>query len=217
MRAQHSVLLVSLLSLINFLLVALLKSSFTAVYASINSWAASIQAGSLTVVAEIISIVFDTNALLALSLLTATVLFYKNYRKNSALLLAATGGGALMVEIAKTLIHSARPSNGLILATGYSFPSGHVTGSIVFFGLLTYFVWQIWNSAKAKIGSSVLYIAITFVVSLDRIYLNVHWFRDVLGGCLLGTFWLTFSMLTFQYLEATKKFPGFLAQREKNN
>ncbi len=43
-------------------------------------------------------------------------------------------------------------------------------------------------------------MAIAIVVGLDRIYLNVHWFSDVLGGYSFGVFWLTLSIFTFQHL-----------------
>jgi membrane-associated phospholipid phosphatase len=33
---------------------------------------------------------------------------------------------------------------------------------------------------------------------MDRIYLNVHWLSDVIGGVLLGGFLLTASILAFQ-------------------
>jgi membrane-associated phospholipid phosphatase len=200
---------------VGFLLLAFSRSSFTSVNASVNSWAVTIQTEAFTAVAVVISIVFDTYTLLVFALAAAALLFYKNYRKQSVLFLGAMGGDALLVAASKALVYSPRPANELITETGNSFPSGHVTGSIVFFGLLTYFAWQIWRSSKVKASSGVFYAAITIVVGFDRIYLNVHWFSDVLGGCLLGTFWLTFSILIFQYLESSKKFPSFLERRAK--
>jgi undecaprenyl-diphosphatase len=184
----------------------------------VNSWAVTIQTEAFTAVAVVISIVFDTYTLLVFALAASALLFYKNYRKQSVLFLGAMGGDALLVAASKALVYSPRPANELITETGNSFPSGHVTGSIVFFGLLTYFAWQVWCSSKAKASSSVFYAAITIVVGFDRIYLNVHWFSDVLGGCLLGTFWLTFSILVFQ-LKSSKKFPSFLesAQTRAHN
>ncbi len=178
-----------------------------------NSWAASIQTNFLTAIAEIIAYVFDTISLLAISLLLTVIFLYKNYYKYSLLILAAMGGDALVVLIAKTLVHSLRPLNSLVYEAGFSFPSGHTTASIVFCGLLTYLAWKFWNSPKAKTASITIYVSIVSIVALDRIYLNVHWFSDVVGGCLLGLFWLTFSLWAFRYLEKIKKFQRLWTKR----
>jgi undecaprenyl-diphosphatase len=166
-----------------------------------NSWATSIQTDSFTAIAVVIAYIFDTTSLTVLSLAFAVYLFYRNYRKYGVLLLAAMGGDALIVSIAKTLVHSARPLNGLVYDTGFSFPSGHTTASMVFCGLLAYLAWQHWKSTKAKTASIALSITIISIVSFDRIYLNVHWFSDVLGGCLLGLFWLAFILWVFRSVE----------------
>lgn len=173
----------------------------------VNLWAASIHTFSLTDVAVIVAYLFDTAVLLLASLLVALYLFYKNYWKYSGLLLLGMGGDAAIVSIAKTLIRSARPLNGMLYDAGFSFPSGHTAGSIVFCGILAYFAWRHWESPKVKLSSSILFVTITSVVGFDRIYLGVHWFSDVLGGFLLGTFWLTFCLLAFQHLKTIKK-PG---------
>jgi membrane-associated phospholipid phosphatase len=205
LRNQKTLLFVCLLFLASFLLVAQLKNSFIMIDLQANSWAMSIQPDSFTAIAVIIAYVFDITSLIAISLIIAVYLFFRNYRRYSVLLLATMGGDALIVFIAKELIHSPRPLNGLVYDTGFSFPSGHVAGSIVFCGLLTYLAWQNWKSPKAKTVSITLFITITSIVAFDRIYLNVHWFSDVLGGCLLGLFWLTFSLWAFRYVEKTKK------------
>ena len=155
LKDQRTFLLVSLLSLISFLLVALLKSSFVATDANVNLWAASIQTSSFTAVAVTIAHVFDTTSLLAISLVIAVFLFFKNYWKNGLLLLAAMGGDGVIVTIVKMLVRSVRPLNGFMYDSGFSFPSGHATGSIVFCGLLTYFGWQCWKSSRAKMSLSI--------------------------------------------------------------
>jgi undecaprenyl-diphosphatase len=203
-RNQLLALFTSSLSLIGFLFVTLLKSSFVTIDTNVNSWSSSIHTISLTQIAEIVDICFDTTPLLVASLLIAAYLFYKNYKKNALLLVVAMAGDAAIVEMVKTLVHSVRPLDELIQETGFSFPSGHTAGSIVFCGLLTYFGWQHWKSSKARKALSILFIAVTFIVGFDRLYLNVHWFSDVLGGCLLGTFWLTLSILILKYLENRK-------------
>jgi undecaprenyl-diphosphatase len=108
-------------------------------------------------------------------------------------------GDAAIVTMIKTLVHSERPLNGIMQETGFSFPSGHVTSSIALFGLLTYFICQHWKSSNVKTLSSAFFVAIAILVGFDRLYLNVHWFSDVLGGCLLGIFWLTLFISAFRH------------------
>lgn len=203
LKSNRLTLLISLLFLASSLFLALFRNSFAIVDADVNFWAASIQTDAFTGVANGISIAFDTTALLVFSLVVAAVLFAKHYRRDSVLLLGAVAGDAVIVAVFKTVIMSPRPSNELLLD---SFPSGHVTGSVVFFGVLTYFVWKHWASVKVKMTTGGLYVAITALVGFDRVYLNVHWFSDVVGGCLIGVFWLAFSIWIFPYLMSNPRF-----------
>jgi undecaprenyl-diphosphatase len=83
---------------------------------------------------------------------------------------------------------------------GNSFPSGHVTSAVVLFGLLAFFAWQTWKSARIKVVSGSLVAVLVSFVGFTRIYLNVHWLTDVLAGYLLGTAWLTFCVGVTPYL-----------------
>lgn len=213
---QKAVLAVPVLCLTCFLLLAVFKSSFTSANMIVNSWSASIQTSSFTAVAVAISDVFDTEILLPISLVVAAALFFSNYREYSALVVGAMGGDAVILLITKTFIQSPRPADALVYDASNSFPSGEVTSCIVLFGMLAYLVWQVRGNSEAKSFSAAFSFAMFSVVSLDRIYLNVHWFTDVLGGCLLGAFWLTFSILVFQYLVATNKLPKLLVQHKDN-
>lgn len=209
---QRKILLFSVLFLICFLLVASFRSSFYTANLSINLWSASVNTGFFTLTAQTISIVFDTVALAIMSFVAAVFLFVLHYRRYGFLLLGAMAGDTLLVALFKTVIMSPRPSNGLIVVSGYSFPSGHVTSSVVFFGVLTYFVWKNWDTAKVKTLTGGLYVSITAVVGFDRIYLNVHWFSDILGSIFLGAFWVTLCILVFKYLVLSGKIQRFLSQ-----
>ena len=90
--------------------------------------------------------------------------------------------------------------------SGFSFPSGHSAGVIVFCGVLAYFAWQHWKNAWARALFVTGVVVLTGVVGFDRLYLNVHWFSDVLGGWIFGIFWLSFSLLIFQLLQTAGKF-----------
>ena len=81
-----------------------------------------------------------------------------------------------------------------------SFPSGHVSSSVVFWGWLVALGillrkgmpgWQ-----RAVVGIPALFVA---VVGPSRVYLGDHWTTDVLGGYLFGGGWLDLSV--WLYLE----------------
>jgi membrane-associated phospholipid phosphatase len=197
---DHRVILLSLMFLFGFLLVATLRSSFVTLDLSVNAWAASINKGSFAVVAEGISTIFDTNGLVILSVVLAAAFSIRNRWRYGVLLIGAIGGDALIVAASKMLIMSPRPLNEVIHLTDYSFPSGHVAGNVVFFGILTYFAWKNWISARTKWLTGGLYIATIVLIGFGRIYLNVHWFSDVVAGFLLGAFWLLFTLWVFHHM-----------------
>ena len=198
-------LFVCALFLSGFLLVAALRTVFTQVDAYVNSWATSMHTSFLTITAEVVSFAFDTNTLLVLSLFTATCLFYKRFLREGVLLLSAMGANALCVETTKILVRSSRPLNGLVQETGYSFPSGHASATVVYLGLLTYFAWLHLKNVRVKNVLNVAFAVVAALVGFDRVYLNAHWLSDVIGGYMLGAFWATLSILVIQHPKACEK------------
>jgi undecaprenyl-diphosphatase len=183
--------------LFGFLLVATQRSSFITLDLGVNAWAAAINTGSFTVAAEEISIIFDTIPMEIFTGVLVVIFTLKNRWQYGALLIGAIGGDVLIVATLKNLIMSPRPWNEVIYPTSYSFPSGHVAGNVVFFGILTYFAWSNWASARTRFLTGGLYVALIVLIGFDRIYLNVHWLSDVVGGFLLGAFWILFTLWVF--------------------
>ena len=76
-----------------------------------------------------------------LPLLTVAVLFFflKGWRLSAVLLLVSTAGGVFLTTVLKAVFQRARP--GLVdsgyTASFYSFPSGHATVAVGFYGALT--------------------------------------------------------------------------------
>ena len=186
--------------LLGFLLITYFRASVHSVDVAVNLWIPSIQSGTLTFFAEAIAVIFGTTSLVIMSLAISAVLYLKNYRMHALLFLVAMGGDAVLVSAVKTLDHVARPINGILFDTSFSYPSGHSAGCIVFGGLLAYFAWRHWKSTRSRALIGVGMAAVAGVVGFDRVYLNVHWLSDVLGGWLLGAFWLSFIILVFQQL-----------------
>lgn len=105
--------------------------------------------------------------------------------------LLVAGGAGLALGVAaggaKLLIGRARPPVlDALHSGGTSFPSGHTTSTTVAFGigylLLTGLLSQRWRRPLA--GAA---IVVPVLVGLSRLYLDLHWFSDVLAGWALGT------------------------------
>ncbi|MBI5065907.1 bifunctional DedA family/phosphatase PAP2 family protein [Candidatus Woesearchaeota archaeon] len=152
----------------------------------------------------ITNIVSPTN-LFILSILLSVVLIYKKKWYYFLLFLFSMIGGLLFEVIIKLIAHRARPSNALIKLADYSFPSGHATMAIIFFSLLLYSFKDDIKNKILKNSFIVGNIALFLLVGFSRIYLNVHWFSDVIAGFSLGLFWITLLILVFKAIAALSK------------
>jgi undecaprenyl-diphosphatase len=138
--------------------------------------------------------------LLAITIAVTIILVISHHKRYGILLIGTYAGEYLIVNIIKGVITSPRPTNALVEAAYFSFPSSHVSASVVFFGLLTFIAWKKWQTPKIRAPVAALYVFLVALVGVDRIYLNVHWLTDVVGAVLLGAFWLTFCLALFNRL-----------------
>jgi undecaprenyl-diphosphatase len=91
----------------------------------------------------------------------------------------------------KNLVGRARPDLGrLVNGTGYSFPSGHVLAAIALYGLIPLVVALYTRNRFLWWLSCALSGLVVVAVAASRVYLGVHWFSDVVGSLLLGSFFL---------------------------
>lgn len=95
----------------------------------------------------------------------------------------------ILVETIKAIVDRTRPFNKLEnvrivgwKARGRSFPSGHT--SQVFF-VASLFVHQF----GIGFWPAILFYAVAFLVALTRMYIGVHYPRDVIAGAILGEVW----------------------------
>ena len=112
----------------------------------------------------------------------------------------------LTMQVLKAIIKAPRPfqvhpdlidADRIETATGYSFPSGHSTGSSAFY----FSIALLYNNLWTRLGCILLVIA----VPLSRLYLGVHWPADVLCGVIIGLGVSTFLLPVFIRLFDDKK------------
>ena len=208
----RALLVIALICLVCFLGVALSRGYFTTLNASVNQWAVGIQTGGLTQIATFIADRFDTTFLLAVTVPVFCLLVCMRQFNGGVLLAGAMGLDAVLLQVAKTVVISPRPLNSIVIESDYSFPSGHVTSTIVFFGTLTYLAWQN-RSRIVKACFGLLTPTLAIFVGFTRLYLNAHWLSDVLAAPFLAVFVIAASILILQQLTRwyiKRKFQGAL-------
>ena len=84
----------------------------------------------------------------------------------------------------------------------WSFPSGHMTRSVVVYGLVAFIVLRLAERAWLRRLVPVLAAALLLLIAFDRLYLEVHWESDVIGGLLLGATFLAASVTWLEWSEA---------------
>ena len=101
----------------------------------------------------------------------------------------------------KALFQRVRPlhDHGFIVEPGWSFPSGHAFGSIVFYGIVAYRLLRLLPQRfhRMVIATAVLLVG---VVGVSRILLQVHYFSDVMAGYAVGAAWLVLCIGMAEHL-----------------
>lgn len=198
MKFSVKILILNLVSFIMFLFVfidILNWGTLLRLDQSLPALIEQIRIAPLTSTSIFIDIVFDLIPMIAISILLSIFLL-RRYCNKFALFFAITVFfDALVVLILKEIVKRPRPLEGIIPKTDFAFPSGHTANAVVFFGFLTYLVM---HKSKSRIIKGITISLSCFMILLigfSRIYLNVHWLTDVIGGFGLGLYILTLSVM----------------------
>lgn len=101
----------------------------------------------------------------------------------------------------KLLFRRVRPlhEHGYIVEPGWSFPSGHAFGAMVFYGMLAYVLLRL---LPLRFHRRVIAAAMVLVgtIGISRILLQVHYLSDVMAGYAAGAAWLVLCIGAAEYL-----------------
>lgn len=111
----------------------------------------------------------------------AVLVSHQKYLK-AFLLIFFTQGSYIFIDFIKNMICRERPC----LHQGYSFPSGHATITMCFYGIVIYLIMKYTRSQFWRIALSIFFGFIIFMVALSRLWLGVHFPTDVIAGLFLG-------------------------------
>ena len=92
--------------------------------------------------------------------------------------------------ILKQIFMRPRPELMLVKEFGYSFPSGHAMVSMAFYGLFIYILNHSDIKKWLRYILTIFILLLIILIGISRIYLNVHYFSDVIAGFAVSVIYL---------------------------
>lgn len=122
----------------------------------------------------------------------ATGFLWSQRRTHVILSLWITSLGAVTTTtVGKLLVGRHRPEFVLdVQAPGWAFPSGHATAGMAVYGFIAYAIARAAPDIRERFEIAYWTGILIFLIGFSRILLGVHYLTDVLGGYMVGGFWL---------------------------
>lgn len=175
--------------------IATAQGTILALDSSVENFLFSIRSPFVLQMYSLLTVLGNTSVIIGLAGIVGIMLiFSKKNRVYVAGLITTLAGAAVTGHFMKILVERMRPE-GLLpssIESSFSFPSGHATASMAFYGFLIYMLCEMFPTKK----SAILFTGIALIGSIgfSRLYLGVHFPTDVLAGYLLGGLWLTIGI-----------------------
>jgi membrane-associated phospholipid phosphatase len=175
-------------------------------------YVSSMRSETLTIVMRFIT---DMGSVTALTILLVSSLVWLTLKRRNFFgavfyLIAVAGGGLINLGL-KHWFGRVRPEGSLIVENGFSYPSGHSMGSLIYYGFLGYLVIKSQHDRWLKTVSGIIFMLLILFIGFSRIYLGVHYPTDVLAGFSAGTVWLLLCIAALESIQIYRKkmFPLF--------
>ena len=160
----------------------LLEGEMSGVDHAVRDWVLAHRSRAAVALFTVMTLLGTKEVLAPLSVLIAWRLFRQSHGELILIAFCAIVSAEL-VALLKRNFQIARPGGGLTAGLGFSFPSGHAAGSMAMAIVLSYIAIRrgIARRLIPRIGA-----AFTLLVGVSRIYLDLHWTSDVVGGWVAG-------------------------------
>lgn len=142
--------------------------------------------GFLTSLAKFLTFFGSGGFTWALALVGAALLAWRRRWVEFWVLLAGMTITQVGIVEIKDAVDRPRPPEPLVSSSGSSFPSGHAAHSVIYLWLAVTIVLRLRPGMARATAVVVAGIAMTALVGLSRVYLQVHYLSDVNAGWALG-------------------------------
>jgi undecaprenyl-diphosphatase len=165
----------------------------------------SLQTETLSKIMLFLTHLGDKYIIALFSVILLIFLLYKKPYLKTEMFILTMGSAVVFSQALKYLIRRPRPLEMLIEKTSFSFPSGHATLAIAFFGMLIYLFKNKIKNKTSRYLFIIINILLILVIGFSRLYLNIHWFTDVLAGFVLGLICIIGSIYVVKKIGFWKK------------
>ena len=156
---------------------------------------------TLTNVFSWITLLGKSQVILYFIAVTVAILWlWRKYYYILPLFVAVIGSGAFTYS-GKLAFHRPRPELAVYAEHSFSFPSGHATIAVAFYGFLSYLLIRFAPNWRRKVNLFFAGTLLILAIGLSRIYLGVHFLSDVWSGYLVGAMWLIIAISFSEWLE----------------
>ena len=121
----------------------------------------------------------NIETLIIFSVISFFILLKKSKLESKVFAITMIIAGSI-VYFLKEIFQRTRPE-GIIDITSFSFPSGHATLGMIFYGFIAYFAYRHIKKPNKK-PVIILSLMIAILTGFSRIFLGIHWLSDVIAG-----------------------------------
>lgn len=138
----------------------------------------------------------STVAVSCYAIVAAIVLARQQRWRSFITVIVTVAGGLVLNVLMKLAFQRPRPSfdDPLLTLDTYSFPSGHVAGSTLFYGLCVAWVYRRTPELRWRLAALAFAAFALVLVGLSRMVLGVHYLSDVVAAFAEGVAWLALCL-----------------------
>lgn len=175
---------------------AIFANRFVVIDESVLTWAHYYWGPTLDQVMLFFTTMGSTVVLAVFVTLVALALLRSRRWIDAIGLIVAGAGAGILNQVLKTIFQRVRPDlfPGPFYLTSYSFPSGHSMGSIACYGMLAFIGARLLRRRSRRVLLILSAALLVLCIGFSRIYFDVHYPTDVLGGFTAGAIWLVITI-----------------------
>ena len=165
---------------------------------AVQAWSLAHRSPLLDTIFLWITTIGGITGMRVLALVGAAYLWFRGHRRVAAGVLFVPVVAVMLFNVVKGIYARPRPLGlGGRVDGSYAFPSGHATASAAVCCTLAYVFWR--EGFVGRWTALSFAVLVPLLVGVSRLYLNVHWATDVLGGWSIGLFVAALSAALYNH------------------